>query len=338
MKLKANITADGAILLTTIIWGTTFVVARDVLDSWPPVSYLAVRMMLAALILAALFPRRLLRADRGAVRAGTALGLLIGSGVLGLTVALLYTSPARSAFIASLTTPLVPFAAYAIFRERPGRENLAGVVLATIGGSLVLAPSGQWEANKGDLLALCCTLLFATHVTLLGHYARRHDPRLLSVLQIIAAACVLGSAWVVLWMWGMIGGVESLPSGLARELTLPDWSARSVWQIVYLAVVATVATFLLWTWGQAHMPATHAAIIFSLEPVFATLFAVLARGPAEWPGGRANWGALLIITGVIVSEIKWGRRNESSGEESRQGETGEQEKRVGIDAPAGPAS
>jgi len=308
MKLKADVAADGAILLTTIIWGTTFVVAREVLDRWPPVSYLAVRMTLAALILVALFPRRLLRAGREEVRAGATLGLLIGCGVLGLTVALLFTTTSRTAFIASLTTPLVPFAAYAIFRERPGRENLAGVVLATLGGALVLAPAGRWDANAGDLVALCCTLLFATHVTLLGHYARRHDARLLSVLQIVAAAGVLCSAWLAVWAWSAAAGSGALPPGLARELEFPGWDARSAWQIAYLAVVATVFTFLLWTWGQARMTATHAAIIFSLEPVFATLFAVMARGAAEWHGGRANWGALLIISGVIVSEIKWGRK------------------------------
>ncbi|MGB8510622.1 MAG: DMT family transporter, partial [Pyrinomonadaceae bacterium] len=73
---------------------------------------------------------------------------------------------------------------------------------------------------------------------------------------------------------------------------------------VYLALAATVVTFLLWTWGQARMSATHAAIIFSLEPVFATVFAVLVRGRGEWPGGRANIGAALILAGVIVSELR----------------------------------
>jgi drug/metabolite transporter (DMT)-like permease len=311
MRLKANIAADGAILLTTVIWGTTFVVAREVLETWPPVSYLAVRLTLAALILAALFPRGVIRAGRAEVRAGAALGVLIGGGMLGLTVALLYTSPAKSAFIASLTTPLVPFAGYALFRSRPSAENLAGVVLATAGGALILAPAaGAAGFNTGDLIALGCTILFALHINLLGRYARRHDGRTLSVLQIAAAACVMCAAWLTVWAWGAVFGAGKLPPGLARELVAPAWDATAAWQILYLAVVATVATFLLWTWGQARMSATHAAIIFSLEPVFATLFAVAARGPSEWPGGRANLGAALIVSGVLVSEVKWGRGSE----------------------------
>jgi drug/metabolite transporter (DMT)-like permease len=111
-----------------------------------------------------------------------------------------------------------------------------------------------------------------------------------------------------------VAGAESLPQGLAREAAPLAWSASAAWQLVYLATVATVVSFLLWTWGQARMTATHAAVIFSLEPVFATAFAALLRGSAEWTGGRATAGALLVIAGVIVSELRWG------GEESRLSE------------------
>jgi drug/metabolite transporter (DMT)-like permease len=99
-----------------------------------------------------------------------------------------------------------------------------------------------------------------------------------------------------------------LPEVIARE-SVPlvlDW--RVVWQIIYLALVATVATFLLWTWGQSRMSATHAAIIFSLEPVFASAIAVMVRGRQEWMGGRASMGAALVFLGIIVSELRLGER------------------------------
>src|SRR5215210_4535388 len=125
MKLKTNLAADGAILLTTLIWGSTFAVARGVLDSWPPLTYLALRMPLAALVFVALFPRQVFTASRAAWSAGGALGALIGS-----------------AFITGITTPLVPVVAYALWRTRPSRENFLGIVLASIGGALILAPAG----------------------------------------------------------------------------------------------------------------------------------------------------------------------------------------------------
>ncbi|HWS52645.1 MAG TPA: DMT family transporter [Pyrinomonadaceae bacterium] len=322
MRLKTNLGADAAILVTTVIWGSTFAVARDILDHWPPLAYLALRLGLATLVFAALFPRQLARAGGAAWRAGAALGLLIGVGFLGQTAGLLYTTPAKSAFITGLTTPLVPFVAFLLTRARPSRENMIGVVLASLGGALILAPAGAEGFNTGDLVTLSTTLLFATHITLLGRFARRFDARQLSVLQIGVAAALLGAAWGGLRLYAAAGG--QLAPALARELEPLVWGGRAAWQLVYLSLVATVITFLLWTWGQARMSATHAAIIFSLEPVFATLFAVLVRGSAEWTGGRATAGALLVVAGVIASELRWGSRrprdeDEEGGEATAAG-------------------
>lgn len=322
MKLKANLAADGAILLTTLIWGSTFAVSRDVLDYWPPLSYLALRLPLAALLFAALFPRQLFGATLDAWRAGATLGLLMGCGFIGQTVGLLWTTPAKSAFITGLTTPLVPVVVYALWRARPSRENLAGIVLASIGGALILAPAGASAAvNTGDLITLAMTVLFAAHITLMGLYARRFDVRQLSAIQITAAAALMLFVWLSVRAWGALAG--GLPAGLAREAEPLVWNATTVTQLIYLATVATVVSFLLWTWGQARMPATHAAVIFSLEPVFATLFAMLIRGSAEWSGGRSTLGAVLVVAGVIVSELRWGRREtEPEGVESEALEEG----------------
>jgi drug/metabolite transporter (DMT)-like permease len=307
MKLKTNLAADGAILLTTVIWGSTFSVSRGVLDHWPPLTYLAVRMPLAALLFAALFPRHVFKATREAWRAGGILGALIGVGFVAQTTGLLYTTPAKAAFITGITTPLVPVVAYLLWRARPSRENLFGIILATLGGALILAPVGAAGFNAGDLIILSTTLFFAAHITLMSLYARRIDVRQLSALQITTAAALIVTAWACLRVYAALVGADVLPLGLARETQPVVWSSTIGWSLAYLSLVSTVGVFLLWTWGQARMSATHAAIIFSLEPVFATAFAVLLRGSAEWTGPRATVGALLVLAGVIVSELKWGR-------------------------------
>jgi len=315
MKLKANLGADAAILLTTLVWGSTFAVARDILDAWPPLAYLALRMPLAALLFAALFPRQVFGASREAWRAGATLGALIGVSFLGQTVGLVFTTPAKSAFVSGITTPLIPFVAYLLFRARPSRENLAGVVLASLGGALILAPVGANGVNLGDLITLGTTVVFATHVSLMSVYARRFDIRQLSALQVVVAASLTLSAWLILRTYVALAGTA--PAAIAREAAPLAWSAPVVWQLVYQSAVATVGVFLIWTWGQARMSATHAAVIFGLEPVFATLFAILLRGSAEWTGGRATAGALLVVAGVVVSELRW-------GDEGRKPEGGEQ--------------
>ncbi|HWS86278.1 MAG TPA: DMT family transporter [Pyrinomonadaceae bacterium] len=319
MKLKTNLAADGALLLTTIIWGSTFSVSRGVLDHWPPLTYLAVRMPLAALVFAALFPRQVFGASRQGLRAGATLGALMGLGFVGQTTGLLYTTPAKAAFITGITTPLVPVVAYVLWRARPSRGNLFGIILATTGGALVLAPAEAAGFNAGDLIVLSTTLLFAAHINLLSLYARRFDVRQLSALQIATAAALILAAWGALRVYAALAGAGALPPGLVRETQPLEWSGAVAVSLAYLALVSTVGVFLLWTWGQARMSATHAAVIFSLEPVFATAFAVLLRGSAEWTGPRATAGALLILAGVIVSELRWGVKGVGEGE-AREGE------------------
>lgn len=316
MRLKQNLAADAALVLTTIIWGSTFVIAKDVLDYWPPIAYITLRFALAAVVLAAIFAKQLTQARLPEWRAGATLGVLIGTGFALQAVGQVYTTPAKSAFITGLTTPLVPFVAFALLKVRPNLENLLGVTLASIGGALILAPTGAGGVNTGDLLTLCCTILFAAHIALMSVYARRIDTRQLTVLQITTAAVVFIIIWFIFKACAALGSHDSLPEIVARESAPLVWSGRVVGQIIYLAVVATVATFLLWTWGQARMSATHAAVIFSLEPVFATVFAVAVRGRGQWTGGRASVGAMLILAGVIISELRLTRNHdeETTGE------------------------
>jgi drug/metabolite transporter (DMT)-like permease len=315
MRLKGNLAADGALVLTTLVWGTTFFMAKDILASWPPMAYMGVRFGLAAVVLVALFSRTVARASRAEWRAGATLGLLMGTGFALQAVGQVYTTASKSAFVTGLTTPLVPFVAYAVLRARPSIENLVGIALATAGGLLILAPKDETGVNAGDLLTLVSTTMFALHMTLLSLYARRYDVRRLTVLQIVSIAALVCFAWLAMRAAGATAGVGSVPEFVAREAAPLALSARVVVQLVYLAVVATVAVFFLWTWGQSRTTATHAAVIFSLEPVFATFFAVLVRGPEEWLGGRGWAGAGLVFAGIVVSELRWAGRGRGAGEE-----------------------
>ena len=308
MRLKSNLAADGALVLTTLVWGTTFFMAKDILESWPPLAYMAARFGLAAVVLVALFWRLIARANRAEWRAGATLGVLMGTGFALQAVGQVYTTASKSAFVTGLTTPLVPFVAFALLRARPSKENLIGVALATFGGLLILAPQDDAGVNFGDLVTLVSITMFALHMTLLSVYARRFDVRRLTVLQVVSIAALVVSVWLSLRACVWLFGAGMLPEFVVRESAPLTLGTRVAVQLVYLAVVATVAVFFLWTWGQSRTTATHAAVIFSLEPVFATFFAVLARGPEEWLGGRGWAGAGLVFAGIVVSELRWGGR------------------------------
>jgi drug/metabolite transporter (DMT)-like permease len=324
MRLKANLAADGALVATTLVWGTTFFMAKDILESWPPLAYMSVRFGLAAVILLAMFWRAVARSSRAEWRAGATLGLLMGTGFALQAVGQVYTTASKSAFVTGLTTPLVPFVALAVLRARPSIENLVGVALATAGGLLILAPRDEAGVNFGDLLTLVSTTTFALHMTLLSLYARRFETARLTVLQIVSIAVLVCFAWLALHAAGSAFGPEGMPEFVARESAPLPMTARVVGQLVYLAVVATVAVFFLWTWGQSRTTATHAAIIFSLEPVFATFFAVLVRGPEEWLGGRGWAGAALVFAGILVSELRWAGRG-GAGRAAGEGDVPEEE-------------
>jgi len=328
MRFKGNLAADGALVLTTLIWGSTFVIAKEILESWPPIAYITVRFALAAITLVLLFPKQTLRAGPMEWKAGATLGLLMGGGFALQAVGQVYTTPSKSAFVTGLTTPLVPFVALLILRVRPNLENLIGVTLASMGGMLILAPQGTEPVNTGDLLTLSATVLFAAHITLMSAYARQIDVRQLTVLQISSAAILFIVVWLSFRALGATVTEGSVPGFIAREAIAFEASERVLWQLVYLSLIATVVTFLLWTWGQARVSATHAAIIFSLEPVFATAFAVALRGPNEWMGSRGNLGAALIFAGVIISEIhlRRGRTDKAGAQEAE-----EEEQDVSID-------
>lgn len=313
MRLKANLAADAALVVTTLIWGSTFFMAKDILAHWPPLAYLVFRFVLATLALVALFYRKLIKARRKEWHAGATLGVLVGIGFALQAAGQVYTTASKSAFVTGLTTPLVPFVAYGLLRVKPSLENLIGVILASIGGLLILAPQGAGGVNSGDLLTLAATVAFATHITLMSRYAHRHDVQQLTVLQITSATLFFIVVWLGCHLFVHLFDVRALPQAIVRESVPLVWSAGVAWQLVYLALIGTLLTFLLWTWGQARMSATHAAIIFSLEPVFATIFAVAVRGASERLGNRAWLGATLVLVGVIVSELRWhGRRRNAA--------------------------
>jgi drug/metabolite transporter (DMT)-like permease len=322
MRLRSNLGADGALVLTTVVWGSTFFMAKDILAHWSPLAYMTLRFVAASVIMIALFWRRFASASRAAWRAGATLGLLMAAGFALQAAGQVYTTASKSAFVTGLTTPLVPFVAYALLRARPGVENLVGVVLASAGGVLILAPHGEGGVNLGDLLTLASTVAFAFHITLLSAYARRFDAGQITVLQIVSTAAFVVCVWLVLRACGLAFDHSALPAFVARESAPLLWSARVVWQLAYLSTVATVAVFFLWTWGQARTTATHAAIIFSLEPVFANVFAVAFRGGQEWLGARGYVGAGLVFAGIVASELRWKARKGRGVEDDDEDEMG----------------
>lgn len=274
-----------ALLVVTLIWGTTFIVTKLGLGEVPPFSYLALRFTIAALVLGLIFWREIRELPAAGWRAGGLLGLVLGVGFGLQTLGLLTTTASKSAFITGLCVVLTPVVAFFLYGQKPSRAVWLGSLLA-FAGLATLSWSPELlvgEFNRGDLLTLVCAFAFAFHIVLVSRYAGRFPTGPFTWLQllVIALGCWVLSCW-----------------------TGEGWPAagKATWfGIFYMGVVATGLVLFLQNWGQRFTSAQRAAIIFTLEPVFTAVFALVFLG--ETPTLQLWLGGTMILAGILYSEI-----------------------------------
>lgn len=286
--LKAHI----LLIAVTFIWGATFVVIKNALRDISPLLFNAVRMTLASLCLAAIYHRAIAKMTRPAFLTGIGVGIFLWLGYEFQTTGLRYTTPSKSGFLTGVSVVLVPLF-LAIFWKRPVNWwTGAGVAAAFVGLFLMTVPSGgdggtNWSSvNIGDLLTLGCAVAFAFQIILLGRATSRHPFQQIAFLQTATSAVLMALTVPV---------VEHIQ--VVR-------SPRVITAIIVTGVLGTAVAFTIQAWAQQFTPATHTALIFSLEPVFAWLTSYVVEG--ERLGWRASIGALLILGGVLLSELKGG--------------------------------
>jgi drug/metabolite transporter (DMT)-like permease len=281
-----------ALVAVTAVWGSTFVVVKDAVQQMPVTDFLTWRFALAALAMLVLRPRAIASLGTAGRRAGLLLGLALGAGYLLQTLGLQTTSAAVSGFITGMFVVLTPLGAAVILRQPPGRTAWLAVVLATVGlGFLALR---GFSIGGGELLTLGCAAAFALHIVGLGRWAPSYDVYGLAVVQLITVA-------------GMCAAV-AVPGGLAVPPDAGVWGALAL-----TALAATAIAFVVQTWAQAHLPPTRAAVVMTMEPVFAGLFAVVAGG--ERLGPRTLIGAALVLAAMVLTEV--GPRRGAEGQVER---------------------
>jgi drug/metabolite transporter (DMT)-like permease len=269
------------LVAVTAVWGATFVLVRDAVAQVPPSTFLAIRFLAAAALLAVLRPRPAVRLGRGLAVAGVVAGLALFAGYGFQTVGLQYTSASNAGFITGLAVVLTPLLAALVLRESPGRWPATGAVLAATG--LALLTLDRLEVRRGDALVLGCAFAFAVHILLLGRYAPRHDSYPLAVVQLVTVG-MLALAWAA-------GAGDLQVPGTAQV-----WVALAV-----TAVLASAGGFLIQTRAQRDVSPTRTAIILTMEPVFAGLFGFLLAG--ERLAARGWLGAACIVAGMLVAEL-----------------------------------
>ena len=295
--LKAHILLG----LVTFVWGATFVLIKNAVEQdATPLLFNFIRMTLAALTLAALFHREILRISRATFVDGAITGTFLFLGYEFQTTGIRLTSASKSAFITGISVVLVPVFLILFWGRRISLWTTVGVGGAITGLFLLTVPAGEsglanWASvNRGDLLTLACAVSFGFQIIFLGRATERHPFAQIGFLQIATAAVLMGLTAPIL------------------ERPHIVWSSRVVWAIVITALLGTAAAFTIQAWAQQFTSPTHTALIFSLEPVFAWITSYFVLG--ERLGSRAGIGAVLILAGVLISEVLGAYKpRESSG-------------------------
>jgi drug/metabolite transporter (DMT)-like permease len=281
-KPQVHLWADLALLGATLIWGTTFVVEKIALRDVSPVLLVVLRFWIATLLTAALWLPRLRRMTRETLRDGLILGLTLFLGFLFQTIGLAFTTASRSGFITSLMVVIVPFVVLGLTGRMPSLWAWLSVALAGFGLWLFTEPRLA-GINKGDFLTLLCAISFAFQIVLIQVYTQRHDLVQLLFLELLVTS------------------VLSLPCLPLLERPFLRLTPNLVWTVLFCATLATVLALWIQNAAQKMTAATRAAVIYTAEPIFASLFAYLILGERFTASGFL--GAGLILAAMLLSEL-----------------------------------
>ncbi len=270
------------LVTVTIIWGGGFVASDMALESLRPFQIMAIRFLMASVLMGAASIRELKGINFKELQAGILMGTALFVGFAFQIVGLQYTTPSKNAFLTALNVVLVPFISFILLRKKINRKSIAGAAMAIVGVGL-LSLEKNMSLSMGDALTLVCAVGFAFQIFFTSEFVKKYRAVVLNFIQMLTA--VLLSA-ACLFLFGETD----------FHVTPQGWLS-----VLYLGVVSTALCYLLQTASQKYVDETKSAIILSMESVFGTLFSILILH--EQVTLRMVCGCIIILAAVIVSNL-----------------------------------
>ena len=271
------------LILTTFFWGGSFLFSKIGLREVPPTLFVFSRFTLAAVIMLAVFCRRLGSMDMGTLQRGLAVGLALGLTNISFVFGVQGTSISRAGVLNNLFVLFIPLITKMVWRDRIGRVNLFGIGLA-VAGIWLLATGGGVGFNRGDLISTICAFFIAGHIITVSKVLKDDDVYLVSLVQFATVAAMAGLA--------------------SLALPLPHFNVTStaVMSIVYCAIFPTVVCFTLQNTFQRYVTPTRAGLVYTLDPVWSLVAGFLFLGERltsrEWLGCGLIFLAALVPLAV----------------------------------------
>ncbi|MBE6469675.1 MAG: DMT family transporter [Coriobacteriaceae bacterium] len=266
-----------------LTWGLSFFITKGALDALPPYQLLAWRFLPSALIMLALFHRRI-RAHLNTrnLAVGIGVGLITWIGYAFQTNGLDVTTAGKNAFLTGTYCIFVPFISHVISREQLTRYNIGAAVLCLAGIGFVALD--DLSANLGDALSLAGAFFFALQIASIAKFGRDLDVNV-----------------ITFWMFLTVGSLSAVPAVLLEPAPpASTWTWGLIATLAFLAVICTCVGLLIQNLALAHVPASTGSLLLSLESPSGVFFSVVMAGEAV--SGRLLVGFALIFTSIVLSE------------------------------------
>ena len=284
-KINPKITANILLVLTTLLWGTSFIITKNLTQEVPVFLYLGIRFSIA-LIGFIPYLIRIKRMNKKILLFGTLTGLLYYFAIVFQTLGIQTTTAGKAAFITGLSTVMVPFITWLGFRKAIKKRVWLAVIIS-ISGMVFLLLEGVSNIIIGDFLVLIHAVLYAFFIVLNGKYVRVVDVYLYSAVQLIVISLLsFGGSFMLNETFDLL------------TMSLPFWLI-----FIYMGLGVITFTFIFQNWSQQHQGPTQTAVIFTLEPVFAVIFAsfIIGDETMTWLG----WlGCALIFIAILITVLK----------------------------------
>lgn len=277
--------ADASLLFISIIWGSTFIITKQALESVPVFSFLSLRFAAASVLLVIICLPRIKHITFQTIQDGTVLGSVLFLTYAFQTVGLKYTQATVAAFITGLYVIIVPVFSLLILKKRPRPYALIGVLLA-FAGLVLVTLNGRIVLSRGEVLVLVNAVFASFHIIFIDFYSRRNDIYLLTAIQIL-----------VVLICSILSSVL-----FEKDSFSYSYSDQLVFAVFLTGILATVVAFLIQTGLQKYTTPTKAAIIYTMEPVSSAFFSYFIG--AELLALRQYIGAIIIILAVLFVETE----------------------------------
>lgn len=276
--------ADASIIIIALIWGSTFIVVKQGVETFEPITFLFCRFLLASFIMLIISIPYYKKMSKGLLKDGFILGFYLFLTYLFQTLALKLSSATEVGVLTGIYVLFVPVLSAVFFKKIPHLFSVIGVIISASGMLLVTYTPGI-GMTYGQFLAVLNGFFIGLYIMQVDGYSRKHNVVLLTMLQLVTST-VLSGFYAIFF-----------ESQNIMEVTRPD----ILYSVLYLAVFATVLCFFVQTAMQKYTTPTKAAIMFTLEPLSSVFFSYFMGG--ELLGVRQYSGAVLIISAILIAEV-----------------------------------